>query len=148
MSKVLVINYGGSGDYLGCARIREKCQEKGCFGLFLSGKLPKKPADQATKGKRGSARIGLIGAGFLATAFIASTTAFYLFQVNDLATKGYEIRDLENRIQDLEKENKRLEIREVELTSMYSIEKSTESLGLVSSGEASYVEMGGTVAMK
>jgi len=148
MSKVLVINYRGTGDYLGCARMREKCKEGGCFDFLAAGKLPKKTAKKMASGEKGSAGIGLLGAGFFMLLFVASTTAFYLFQVNDLATKGFEVRDLENKIQELQKENKKLEIREVELTSMYSIEKSTESLGLVNSGNASYVEMGGTVAMK
>ncbi|MFA5993998.1 MAG: hypothetical protein WC823_03495 [Parcubacteria group bacterium] len=74
--------------------------------------------------------------------------AFYLYQVNNIATKGYEIRDLENRIQDLDKESKKMEIREVELKSMYNIEKASQELNLVNSGEVSYIEINGPVAMK
>jgi hypothetical protein len=74
--------------------------------------------------------------------------AFYLYQVNDLATKGYEIRDVENKIQLLEKESKKMKIKEVELRSMYNIEKSTQELNLVSPQSVTYVEMDSSVAMK
>jgi len=74
--------------------------------------------------------------------------AFYLYQVNDLATKGYEIRDIENQIQVLEKESKKMKIKEVELRSMYNIEKSTQELNLVSPQSVTYVEMDSSVAMK
>jgi cell division protein FtsB len=74
--------------------------------------------------------------------------ALYLYQVNDIATKGYEIRDLENKIQELSKESKKMEIREVELKSMYNIEKASQELNLINSGEVSYIEMNDAVAMK
>lgn len=75
--------------------------------------------------------------------------AFYLYQVNDIAAKGYEIRELENKIQDLSKESKKMEIKEVELKSMYNIEKASEDLNLVNSGnDVSFVEISGPVAMK
>lgn len=74
--------------------------------------------------------------------------AFYLYQVNNIAIKGYEMKEVENRIQDLEKENQRLKIREVESRSMYNIEKSTEGLNLINSANITYVEMRGPVAMK
>lgn len=72
----------------------------------------------------------------------------YLSQVNNIATKGFEIRELENKIRDLEKEEKKLQIKEVELKSMDNIEKSLEELNLVNSTNVSYVEVDGPVAMK
>jgi len=74
--------------------------------------------------------------------------AFYLYQVNNIAIKGYEIREVENKIQDLEKENQKLKIKEVESKSMYNIEKATEDLNLVNSNNVSYVEIKGPMAMK
>lgn len=147
MSRVLVINYRGSGDYLGCVRSRTARKSEKKTGMFSSDSEMKK-AQSKPSGEKGSASISILGAGFFMLIFIATAGAFYLFQVNDLATKGYEIRDLENRIQYLQKENKKMQIREVELTSMYSIERSTQDLGLTNSQNASYVEMKGVVAMK
>ena len=72
----------------------------------------------------------------------------YLYQVNDLASKGYEVRDIENRIENLRKENEKNKIVETELRSMYNIERNTKNLNLVNAGEISYLELGGPVAMK
>lgn len=73
---------------------------------------------------------------------------FYLYQVNDLATKGYEVKEVENRIKELEEEGKKLRIRETELRSMYTIEKDTEDLNLVNSENISYIEVNGPIALK
>jgi hypothetical protein len=80
------------------------------------------------------------------STFIAG--AFYLYQVNNITTKSYEIRDLKSQIQELSKEGKKMEIREVELRSMYNIEKASQDLNLVNSNDVTYVEMSGPVAMK
>lgn len=99
-------------------------------------------------GEKGSIRIGLAGAGFLIIFFLIFSSAFYLFQVNDLAVKGYDIRDLENRISELDKENKQMQIHEMELRSMYVIEKSAQDFNLVSPVNVSYVEINNTVAIR
>lgn len=97
---------------------------------------------------KGSAKIGFNAAGFILAAIIVSLGSFYLFQVNDLATKGYEIKEVENEIKELKKINAENKIKEVELRSMYNIERSTEELNLVSSDDVSYLEINGPVAMK
>lgn len=73
---------------------------------------------------------------------------FYLYQVNKVVSQGFEMKEAENQIQELGNENKKLKIKEVELKSMYNIEKSTENLNLVNADSVSYVEMDGPVAMK
>jgi len=72
----------------------------------------------------------------------------YLYQVNKVATQGFEMKEAESKIQDLENTSKKLKIKEVELKSMYNIEKSMENLNLVNSDNVSYIEMDGSVAMK
>ncbi len=74
--------------------------------------------------------------------------SFYLYQVNDLATKGYEIRDIENEIKKLKADNEKNKIQEVELKSMHNIEKAAEDLNLVSSKGSTFVSLKGPVAMK
>jgi hypothetical protein len=102
----------------------------------------------AKKVNAGKAQINLISLMFFLVVSACICGAGYLYQVNDIATKGYEIRELENEIQGLNKESKKMEIREVELRSMYNIEKSSQDLNLVNSGEVTYVEINGPVAMK
>ena len=96
----------------------------------------------------GSAQLNLVSLVFVVAMGVLTCGAFYLYQVNDIATKGYEIRKLESQIQDLSKESKKMEIREVELRSMQNIEKASQDLGLVNSDEVSYVEINGPVAMR
>ncbi|MFZ2975345.1 MAG: hypothetical protein WA055_01800 [Candidatus Moraniibacteriota bacterium] len=74
--------------------------------------------------------------------------SFYLYQVNDLATKGYEIRDIENQIKKLKADNEKNKIQEVELKSMQNIEKAAEDLNLVSSKGSTFINLKGPVAMK
>lgn len=74
--------------------------------------------------------------------------AFYLYQVNNLATKGYEIKEVESQIQKLQTDSQKLKIRETELRSMYNLEKETQNLDLVNPTSVSYLELNGPVAMK
>lgn len=91
---------------------------------------------------------GLSAIGFVLLGLLLSASSLYLYQVNSLATKGYELRDVENKIQASEKEIHELKIEEVELKSMYNMEKATKDLNLVSSSEASYIDIAGPMAMK
>ena len=47
---------------------------------------------------------------------------FYLFTVNSVTTKGNTIYELEQKITDLNEENKKLKIKEAELVSLNKIE--------------------------
>jgi hypothetical protein len=82
----------------------------------------------------------------VACLFVAGSV--YLYQVNSIVTKGYEIREYETKIQELKKESQQLKIKEVELKSMYNIEKSMDGLNLVPSESVSYVEENEPMAMK
>jgi hypothetical protein len=93
-------------------------------------------------------RSGITSVWFVLCAITLIAGAVYLYQVNDLATKGYEIKEIETKITDLEKESKKMQIREVEIRSMYSLEKATQNLELVSPENVSYLEMDSPVAMK
>jgi hypothetical protein len=134
MAKILIINKHSSGNY---------CEKK-------AGKLQTEKSLRSgfEIGKKGSIKIGLASVGFLVTFFIVFSSAFYLFQVNDLAVKGYDIRDLENKIGELEKENKKMQIREMELRSMYVIEKSAQDFNLVSPVNVTYLEVSSAVAIR
>ena len=98
--------------------------------------------------KQGSAEIGLTGAVAFLVSIIVICGAFYLYQANALVSKGYAVQRLESQIADLQKAKENSNIQETELRSMYNIEKSTQNLGLVSSSDATYLELKGPVAMK
>lgn len=96
----------------------------------------------------GSTKISLMAWSLILVGVVILTAAFYIFQVNYIATQGFEIKKIENKIQDAERENKKLKIKEIELKSMYNIEKATQEFKLVSPDDISYVEIDGPVAMK
>lgn len=87
-------------------------------------------------------------AGLTLTVAAIFLGAFYLYQVNDLTNKGYEMKEVENKIISLKKDNEKNKIQEMELRSMYSIEKATRDLDLIGSKNISYLEIDGPVAMK
>jgi len=96
----------------------------------------------------GSTQVSSVSLTFAFIVVAVICGAAYLFQVNSIATKSFEVRELENKIHELSKENKKMEIREVELRSMYNIEKASKELNLVNSKDVTYIEINGPVAMK
>lgn len=93
-------------------------------------------------------KLELKSACFILAATVVFSGAFYLYQVNDLASKGYELRDLQDRVATLQATNKKGTIQEVELMSMYNIEKVTQNLDLVNMSDVKYLELNSPVAMK
>jgi hypothetical protein len=144
MSRVITLNNCGlrSADY----KSRQNARERSNCSKILS--MNDKRASKIETKKKGNAKIIFLSLSSVLVSVVFVFGAFYLYQVNDLATKGYEIKDIENRIQSLEKESKKMQIREVELRSMYNIEKSTQDLNLVSPQSITYLEMDSPVAMK
>ncbi len=115
---------------------------------YISGKSRDEKRMRIKTGNKGGIKIGLAGVGFLMIFFIIFISAFYLFQVNNLAIKGYEVKDLENKISELEKNNKEMQIREMELRSMYAIETAAKNFNLFDSANAVYLEIDGQVAIR
>jgi hypothetical protein len=130
---------------VGCSS-RSKAKERVNSSKILS--MSGKKASKAEQKQEGSSKMPSLALTSMLVFLILLAGTFYLYQVNDLATKGYEIRDIENQIQTLEKDSKKMKIKEVELRSMYNIEKSTQELNLISPQNVTYVEMDSSVAMK
>jgi len=93
-------------------------------------------------------RMGRITLSFFLVMLICAAGVFYIFEVNNIATKGYEIKSLENRLNELRRENENLRLREAELRSIYKIEEKTEELNMVVPQNISYLNLPGDVAMK
>jgi len=96
----------------------------------------------------GRMRISLISLSTLVLAAILFSGLFYLYQVNDLATKGFEIKEAESRIESLQEERKKLKIKETELKSMYNLEREIKDMNLVNCSNISYIEYSSPLAMK
>jgi len=143
MSRILTVNNHGFATFAVLPRTHKRANLNGRI-LSMKGKKTKEGEIET----QGSASLSVVSACFILAIAVLSAGAFYLYQVNDLATKGYEMKAAESRIADLEKQNKDMEIKGVELRSMYNIEKSTQDLNLVNTQNVSYVEMNSPVAMK
>ena len=80
-------------------------------------------------------RFGLLGV----TLFIG---LLFVIQLNLTATKGYDIRDLEQQIVKLEKESKDLQLAAVELESMNRIVIQLPEYNLVQARPDAYLDTG------
>lgn len=67
----------------------------------------------------------------------------YIIQVNNTASKGYAIRDLENRIHDLTLSNQRMELASREAQSLNNISRAIKMIGLVQENHPTYVDATG-----
>lgn len=90
-------------------------------------------------------------AGFISPVFIVLASAafsglFYIYSVNQTATKGIAIRNAEQEIAMRQKENEALKIKEAELKSLYHIEQSSKELNMVDSVSVKYLEENPIVA--
>ncbi len=68
----------------------------------------------------------------------------YLVQINALATKGYKIKELEERVSDLRDKNKGLELQITELRSSERISREVENLEMVAVSRVEYLRANGT----
>jgi len=75
---------------------------------------------------------------FLAVS-IAVLGISYLVQINGLATRGYQIKELENKIADLSQEKADLELQALSLQSMGTVQEKVSQLGLVSADKPDYL---------
>ena len=78
-----------------------------------------------------------VGLGCLVGVFALS----YLVQINGLATKGYQIKELEQQVTDLQLTNSDLELQAVNLQSMGRIRDEVAGLNMVAIGETDYLNL-------
>lgn len=71
----------------------------------------------------------------------------YVLQINKLATMGYEIKERENMISALNKDNEALKIHAAELKSMHQLELEKGEMNLTKPEEIDYLEIDDSVAM-
>jgi len=81
-------------------------------------------------------------------ALLIISGILYIYSINSSAVKGYQMKQVEKQISDLEKENDKLKIREAELKSLYHVEEATKDLNMAEMKNVSYVEQTSPVALK
>ena len=72
-------------------------------------------------------------------AVVAGLSA-YIAQINGSVSAGYDLRDLEERVDGLTLANEKLEVAARKAQSMDRLERSVKMLGLVRAGAPAYVE--------
>ena len=79
----------------------------------------------------------------LFAAFVVSFIIFYIIQVNNMATQGFEVRKLEDEITQLKNENKQFQLQVVQLQSMANLKQRAEKLNLVEATDIRYLDITG-----
>jgi hypothetical protein len=145
MSTILTINRSGLGSFRKNIQGSKNKTSSGSRVLNF-----KKTSREASFGRLEVSEPKKIfkSATFILVSSLIFSGALYLYQVNDLTNKGYEMKETERQIAQLKEINEKNKIKEIELRSMYNIEKTTQDLELVNSENVSYLELDGPMAMK
>lgn len=93
---------------------------------------------------RPKVKIGPVALCFVSLIILSLISLFYLAQANQIATKGYEIKKLENRLNDLQASNHKLELRSAELQAVSSVEAESKQLNMVPIQKMIYISGSGT----
>lgn len=87
-----------------------------------------------------STKCAKVHAGVLLTVLILSVV--YLIHINTLATRGYAMKELDQHIADLKKQNERLQLDIIESQSMGTLQKKIDEMKLVRADHIDYIEPG------
>lgn len=108
---------------------------------FWSPFLPKtKKANFKIAKKSGSEASRFVMAAVLIAAN-ALLLMGYIYGVNESASSGYEIKTLQNKLSDLSADNKKLNLKVAEASSMVSIQNDFLSANFVPSGTSKYLQV-------
>ncbi len=72
----------------------------------------------------------------------------YIYCINNNASKGIKMKQLEKEISELKNENEALRLKEAELKSLYHIEETSKKLNMAEILQVSYLEEKSPLAMK
>jgi len=91
------------------------------------------------KSKRKRMKIDIRVLNIIVLGLVVFIGISYLIQINTLATKGYQIRELETKVTQLEKESKTMELQVLELQSMDNVKNKVSQLNMVDVGKVEYL---------
>ncbi len=80
---------------------------------------------------------------FLMVGLFVSSMVVYLAEVNNIAAKGFQVRDLENQIEKLASENEKLQVQAIEMRSMTDLSTKVQELGMVPVNDITYYDTTG-----
>lgn len=72
----------------------------------------------------------------------------YVWQTNTISTKGYVMSDLEKKIQELERETKKLQVDIAQQTSIETLQNRLSGSGLVAVNDVQYMNVLGSAVAK
>ncbi len=79
--------------------------------------------------------------------FVFIGCIMYLWQINGLATKSYQIKDLEGKLSELKDENKKLQVEITELRSITRLNERVKKLNMQEVSRLEYLSATGSVAL-
>lgn len=92
-------------------------------------------------------RLGNISLGFLNIVLIGVLGLSYISLINSVAVAGYAIKDADQKIGDLKRVNRELELELASLKSVSKIKGESERLRMVELSDTSYVNPNNAVAI-
>lgn len=70
--------------------------------------------------------------GFIVVCVVLTLSVFYIYQISSIATNGYEIEEHEKRLDELKKNNQKINIKLADLKSIINFENENGNRDLVS----------------
>lgn len=107
--------------------------------FYLSKRSTKAVSKKRTSKRLPAGKLELKTINVVIGALILIFGVTYLTQINSLATKGYQIRELENQVADLQQENEDLELEALQLQSMGSVKDKVSGLNMVAVGNTDFL---------
>lgn len=107
--------------------------------FFHLSKKSNAPAKTQRLKMRGAISIRMLNLTVISLLLVVGVS--YLVQVNSLVTKGYAIKDLENRVDELKKQSNELELQVLDLQSMETVKNKVTQLDMVAIGEVDYLSV-------
>lgn len=95
---------------------------------------------QRSHALRRKVQTGPVAVSFIAIITIGILSFFYLYEQNNISTKGYTIRELEKQVDEIKEQNRKLELEVAKVRSIEEIEKSAGKLNMVKIQKFTFVE--------
>ena len=91
---------------------------------FSKNRMKRRTVSQKTKESE-----SLVGVVVVCLIFMLST--LYIYQISSIATNGYEVEDREKKLNELKKDNQKMNIRLADLKAINNFENQNENRDLV-----------------
>jgi len=82
--------------------------------------------------------LGPITLGFITLILICVLSLFYLTSTDGIATKGYELKDLEGKVKSLKDQNEQLKLERAQLESIKNLEENVKQFNMMRINQVSF----------